>query len=104
VGVIGLSRLRVWAVLLHLGVNAVVIVLLLFASRLTGSLLWILVGSAVVQLLLPVRMLLAFRRGATARDRDTELPALLAVMVIVALMLGSIPFGLYGTYAFALQR
>lgn len=98
----GLSRLRVWAVLLGLAVNVAVLVVL--GAALGGSspisvVLVVIATTAVVQLVLPSRMLVAFVRGAAARQRGVELSPRLAIAVIAIAMASSIPLGLFGTYA-----
>jgi hypothetical protein len=99
VGVWGLSRLRVWAVLHNLAANAVVLVLLALALGGSSPMVWVIAASAIVQLVLPLRMLVAFVRGAPAAQRGRELSPLLAVIVIALAMAVSIPLGLLGTYA-----
>ena len=56
-------------------------------------------AGATLQLLLPLRMLIAFRRGAPKRTRGRELSSRVATVVIASLMLASVPAGLLGTYA-----
>ncbi|MEM6994807.1 MAG: hypothetical protein AAF721_30110 [Myxococcota bacterium] len=99
VGVWGLSRLRAWAVFANLGANVAVLVLLLAILGRQPALVWIVAASAAVQLVLPVRMLVAFRRGAAPSDRGTELGARLATALIVLLMLVAVPAALLGTHA-----
>ncbi len=98
VGVWGLSRLRTWSVLVNLVANLGALgVLLSFGPR--SALLGIMAGSAAVQLVLPLRMFVAFWRGAAPRDLRTELRSRLAAAVIVGSMLIAVPVALFGTYA-----
>ncbi len=98
-GAWGLSRLRVWAVVLQQIANVVVVLLVaVFVGRQTPLLL-LLGTSALVQLVLPVRMFVAFRRGARPRDRGTELSAVVPTVLVVCLVVAALVLGLWGTYA-----
>lgn len=98
-GVWGLSRLRAWAVLANLGANVLVAVVLLAIVGRQPILIWVVAGSALIQMVLPLRILVAFRRGAAPSDRGTELGARLATALIVGLVVTSIPVALLGTYS-----
>lgn len=98
-GVWGLSRLRVWAVGLNLAVHVAVVLLCAVVIGRDSTLFPVLGLSAVLQLILPLRMLVAFRRGATARDRKTELPRMLPRVCIAVLVGVAVVLGLVGTYA-----
>lgn len=99
VGVWGLTRLRVWAVGLNLLAHMLVLVAVVWVSEKTSPLLWVVAVGATLQLLLPLRMLIAFRRGAPSHTWGRELSSRVPNMIIAALMLASIPAGLLGTYA-----
>ncbi len=99
IGVWGLSRLRVWAVALNLATQLLVLLGVVWVSGRSSPLLWVIAGGATLQLVLPLRMLIAFRRGAPPRSRGRELSSRVPTVIIVSLMLASIPLGLLGTYA-----
>ena len=99
VGAWGLSRLRVWAVGLNLLANVVVVVLVVVVIGRDTLLLPVLGAGALVQLVLPLRMLVAFRRGVRPRDRRTELPAVVPSVLVVLLVVVAVVLGLVGTYA-----
>lgn len=99
IGVWGLARLRVWAVGLNLLTHLLVLVAVVWVSGRSSPLLWVIGGGATLQLLLPLRMLIAFRRGAPRHTRGRELSSRVPNMIIAALMLACIPVGLLGTYA-----
>jgi len=70
--VIGLLRLRTWGLLVSVACNVVVAVLA--AADLLGvadKVRWIFIGSAVVQLLIPLPMWLTIVRNARLRGRQS---------------------------------
>ncbi|MEM6294532.1 MAG: hypothetical protein AAGA54_24880 [Myxococcota bacterium] len=97
VGAWGLSRLRVWAVALNVVANVLVVVLAGFVIGRDSLLMPVLGVSALIQLVLPARMVLAFRRGARPQDRGTELSAVFGVVVVVILVCVAVVLGLVGT-------
>ena len=60
-----------------------------------GILALLLVGTAIVQAVLPVRVFVAIRRGA--RDRPSEIPIVVPTASIVACMVLAIVLGLLTT-------
>ena len=98
-GAWGLSRLRVWAVGLNLAASVLVVVLVAIVIGRDTPLLPVLGLSALVQLVLPVRMLVAFRRGVRPRDRGTELSPVVPTALIVLFVIVAVVLGLWGTYA-----
>lgn len=99
VGVWGLSRLRVWAVGLNVLANVLVVGLVAMVVARDTLLLPLLGASALVQLVLPVRMLLAFWRGVEPRDRGTELPVIVPSVLVALLVAAAVVLGLIGTHA-----
>ena len=99
VGTWGLLRLRVWAVVLNLVVNVLVVALVAVVIGRDTLLLAVLGSSAALQLVLPIRLLIAFRRGAGPRDRHTELPALVSTIVVGILVAAAVVLGILGTHA-----
>lgn len=99
VGAWGLSRLRVWAVGLNLGANLVVVALVGVVIGRDTMLLPVLGLSALVQLVLPLRMLVAFRRGVRPRDRGREPSSVVPVVLVALFVVVAVVFGLVNTYA-----
>lgn len=96
-GVVGLYRLRVWGLLVSLGANvAVIVCALTVLSRLPPNLRKLFIGSAVLQLLLPVPLIVSLVRG---RAPDSARFARLGAVLTSLVVLGLGAFGCYNAIA-----
>lgn len=100
--VLGLARLRAWAVLCGALVSAAIIPLV--ALTLDPPLAPILIGSATVQLILLGRVLHAFYRGSRSVGQRREVPRLLTAVLITALLATATIVALSETYAHAIAH
>jgi hypothetical protein len=95
-GVIGLLRLRTWGLILSVGSNLVVAVLALArVLYLPGPLRALFVGTAILQLIIPIPMLVTIVRGrAPGPDRWRRTKR----AVWTAAIVGLAGFSVYGAY------
>lgn len=98
VGTAGLARLRLWGVLVLLALALVLVpALSLDALALPPATAGIVGVGAAVQLILPLRMLRAHRRGLRQPERDQELPTRLGAVLVAVLILIAVVAGVVGT-------
>lgn len=99
-GTAGLARLRLWGVLLLVALALVLLpVLALGVLAVPPVFAGILGLGAAAQLILPLRMLWAIRRGVRQPERDQELPTRTGAAIVAALVLIAIVAGLVGSAA-----